>query len=44
MEYRWVPATEAALTAFGFVPEPLRTRLGALPPTTVHILNREPTR
>ena len=41
MEYRWVPATAAALAAAAFVPVPLRDRLGTLPPAPVHILNRE---
>ena len=39
MEYRWVPATAAALTACTFYPEPLRTRLGTMPRSTVHILD-----
>lgn len=42
MEYRWVPATPEVLTAHTFYPEPLRTRLGSLPSTTVHLLDREP--
>ena len=41
MEYRWVPATEAALGAARFHPEALRARLGDLPTTTVHLLDRE---
>ncbi len=41
MEYRWVPATEAALDAARFHPRALRTRLAELPATTVHILDRD---
>jgi 8-oxo-dGTP pyrophosphatase MutT (NUDIX family) len=41
MEYRWVPTTAQALAAATFFPEPLRSRLGDLPATTVHILDRE---
>lgn len=40
MEYRWVPATPEALAAHTFYPEPLRDRLGVLPTTTVHLLDR----
>ena len=39
MEYRWVPATDEALAAHDFVPYPLRSRLGALPQSLVHILD-----
>ena len=42
MEYRWVPATPVALAAHTFYPEPLRDRLGVLPATTVHLLDRTP--
>ena len=42
MEYRWVPATPEALAAHTFYPEPLRERLGVLPATTVHLLDRAP--
>ena len=41
MEYRWMPATDAALTAATFYPISLRTRLGTLPTSTLHILDRE---
>ena len=41
MEYRWVPVTEAALDAARFHPRALRTRLGSLPSTTLHILDRD---
>ena len=40
MEYRWVPATDAALTSAVFYPELLRPRLLSLPLSTVHILDR----
>ena len=40
MEYRWVEATEAALTTAVFYPELLRPRLQSLPTSTVHILDR----
>jgi 8-oxo-dGTP pyrophosphatase MutT (NUDIX family) len=42
MEYRWVPATEEALAAAVFYPEPLRGRLAEISPATVHILDRAP--
>ena len=42
MEYRWVSATDASLTAATFYPLPLRARLATLPASTVHILDREP--
>jgi 8-oxo-dGTP pyrophosphatase MutT (NUDIX family) len=42
MEYRWVPATEASLTAASFFPMPLRSQLASLPGTTVHILDHSP--
>ncbi|WP_421758891.1 NUDIX hydrolase [Devosia sp.] len=41
MEYRCVPATGVALAAKRFRPAALRMRLGNLPTTTVHILDRE---
>jgi len=41
MEYRWVPATKAALDAVSFHPEALRNRFSDLPTTTVHLLERE---
>jgi len=41
MEYRWVPLTEAALDAARFHPRALRGRLGQLPTTTVHIVDRD---
>ena len=41
-EYRWVPATAAALAAVNFYPGPLRSRLGHLPSATEHIVDREP--
>jgi len=40
MEYRWVVVTEAALSAARFHPATLRPRLGSLPATTVHIVDR----
>jgi 8-oxo-dGTP pyrophosphatase MutT (NUDIX family) len=39
IEYSWVEVTPEALTASQLVPNPLRTRLGVLPATTVHILD-----
>jgi len=42
MEYRLVPTTPEALAARTFYPEPLRDRLGVLPATTVHLLDRTP--
>ena len=42
MEYRWVSATEASLTAATFYPLPLRPRLATLPTSTVHILDHYP--
>jgi len=41
MEYRWVPATEAALDDVRFHPRALRGRLGQLPRTMVHIVDRD---
>jgi 8-oxo-dGTP pyrophosphatase MutT (NUDIX family) len=41
MEFRWLPATAAALTAAAFYPVPLRGLLLTPPASTVHIVNRE---
>jgi 8-oxo-dGTP pyrophosphatase MutT (NUDIX family) len=43
MEYRWIETTPMALAAWNFVPNPLRTRLGALPTETVHLLDGRQT-
>lgn len=40
MEYRWVPTTAEALATSVFYPEPLRGRLGDIPSTTIHLLDR----
>lgn len=39
IEYRWVEATPAALAARQLVPNPLRSRLAALPASPVHIVD-----
>lgn len=39
-EYRWVEATPSALAAASLVPPLLRDRLGVLPASTVHLLDR----